>query len=1434
MGARFLALLSLLLSFFAGISVQGQTFTTIHTLTDAEGYFGSFGGGRLIQGSDGNFYGNIEFGGLNAVGSVFKITPGGVFTVLYSFGSVAGDGAYPTGSLVQGSDGNFYGMTGSTVFKITPSGTLTTLYTNAGWDPNTLVLGKDGSFYGTMYSVFDGSFGNNGGSGRVFKVTTNGTAAGTTFTTLHTFSAESGGANSDGGNPSPHGSLVQSSDGNFYGTTQEGGNSEGTIFKITPGGALTTLYAFAFTPNQGAVNGRSPFAGLVQDSSGIFYGTTEGGGPGAGTAFQFTTDGSPAGTKLTTLYNFLADQNGAVPDSALAIDSDGNIYGMTDLDGSFSSNDTDNQGTLFRLALDGTITTLHSFGAEPGEGIPHVGVVQGSDGSFYGTTKSTIFKFDPGNGAPLPPPHGGLSATVFKVNGRKSPTAGVADTILSFTALQSGTPAGLMVRVQASTTPTTESSWTDLPNGTGGSMVYDVSNLQFVLTSSSYPLSGGVSFRAISSAPAYPDSISNVVGPFNLTSTKAQIGSTSLNFTGNGTIADLYFRATESATVAGMSVRVQASTTPGDGASWSDLSNGTMTQSTDPKNPKQFLLLVNNYPTTQGVCFRAIASASGYLDSISNIMGPFDITGAVVPPVVTVTTANPLPGSGDGHDSDHPIIVAVDSGAFAATVQSARALKTVQLQVDGATVTEYPGSSDPNAVYIAYFTPTVGDHVYEAVAINDLGARARAGTGAIYVRVIPSQSTAKTERATGADAAAATPAGHTYTVANSGGDWYTPSTWSDEKGNPGVPGEKDLAIIGSSTIRCNNDVVAGSVTLGVGGVIIGPGTFDVYGTITLLGGSFQNSILDVFGTANLLNPQDVNFGGELLIWGTLNVHGSAGLVGADVFTNNGTVNWLTPLQIPLNAATDPAAALRILQAASVTGNGLMTGTMTALIGNDGSSLIGNDGSSIISDSGSTLISHDGGSIISEHGGGVISNDGGSVVANDGASVVANDGASVISDHGVGIVASGAGNLQGTTRMKAATVAAAPGYTQNGGETNLSACTLVGPVTLNGGVLSGTGIIQGDLTNNGGYISPGVSSSPGRLAVSGNFTQGANGTTIVKRGGPGGGQFDQLQVGGLASLGGKLDIKTINGYTADPADTFSPLSFGSVSGTFASVSSNAQVTVATTGLLTSVDPAKPNPSNGQPLNIATRLQVQSGDNVLVAGFIITGPAGVTKKVLIRGIGPSLANFGVPGTIADPLLELHKADGTVVTNDNWQQASNAAQIPAGFAPSNSLESAIYIDLTPGNYTAILKGAHNETGVALAEVYDFETTSSVKLANIATRGFVNTGDNVMIGGFIIGGTEPANVLIRAIGPSLTQFGVQGALQATTLELHDSNGSVISNDGWRSTQEAEIQATTIPPSNDNEAAILATLVPGNYTAVVRGRNNTTGIAVVEAYNLQ
>ncbi|HZE12156.1 MAG TPA: hypothetical protein VE086_00225, partial [Chthoniobacterales bacterium] len=228
-----------------------------------------------------------------------------------------------------------------------------------------------------------------------------------------------------------------------------------------------------------------------------------------------------------------------------------------------------------------------------------------------------------------------------------------------------------------------------------------------------------------------------------------------------------------------------------------------------------------------------------------------------------------------------------------------------------------------------------------------------------------------------------------------------------------------------------------------------------------------------------------------------------------------------------------------------------------------------------------------------------------------------------------------------------------------------------------------------------------------------------------------------------------------------------------------------------------------------------------------------PSGSTKKVLIRGLGPSLAQFGVPNTLSDPLLELYNPDGSIVSNDNWQQG-DTSQIPNGFAPSDPRESAIVATLAPGNYSAVVKGAHGETGVGIAELYDLDATSAAKLANISTRGFVNSGDDVMIGGFIVGGTEPAKILVRAIGPTLTDFGVQGALADPTLELHDSNGATIANDDWRETQESEIIASKLPPNKDKEPAIIATLAPGSYTAVVRGKNNTTGIGLVEAYNLQ
>ncbi len=259
-----------------------------------------------------------------------------------------------------------------------------------------------------------------------------------------------------------------------------------------------------------------------------------------------------------------------------------------------------------------------------------------------------------------------------------------------------------------------------------------------------------------------------------------------------------------------------------------------------------------------------------------------------------------------------------------------------------------------------------------------------------------------------------------------------------------------------------------------------------------------------------------------------------------------------------------------------------------------------------------------------------------------------------------------------------------------------------------------------------------------------------------------------------------------------------------------------------------------------LNIATRLNVRTGDNILIAGFIITGTE--PKKVLIVGLGPSLSIFGIQDALPDPVLELHSGSDTVATNDDWRTDQETEIQNTGAAPTEDMESAIIQTLNPGAYTAVLRGnmdqdGNQTTGIGVVEVFDLNRGAQSTLANISTRGFSNTGDNALFGGFIVGNAN-ARVIIEALGPST---GVPGAVTDTTLELHDGNGTTVAtNDDWKindqtgQSQEAAIRATTVPPSDDRESAILATLVPGSYTAVVRGKNNTVGVAVVQGFNLQ
>jgi hypothetical protein len=255
------------------------------------------------------------------------------------------------------------------------------------------------------------------------------------------------------------------------------------------------------------------------------------------------------------------------------------------------------------------------------------------------------------------------------------------------------------------------------------------------------------------------------------------------------------------------------------------------------------------------------------------------------------------------------------------------------------------------------------------------------------------------------------------------------------------------------------------------------------------------------------------------------------------------------------------------------------------------------------------------------------------------------------------------------------------------------------------------------------------------------------------------------------------------------------------------------------------------SNGVLGNISTRLPVGNGDNILIAGFQITGSN--SKQLVVRAIGPSLAQFGLTNVLPDPTLELHDSTGAIIaTNDDWEDASNAQSIPAALVPANELESAILITLNRGAYTAVLRGYHNSTGIGLVEVYD-TSIGSTQLGNISTRGFVQTGDNVMIAGLVVQ-SHNKPVVVRALGPTLARFGISNALPDPTLSLYDSNGVLlIFNDDWRDTQESAISGTGLAPTDDLESAIAGTLMPGSYTAIVRGYEDAIGNALVEVYGL-
>jgi autotransporter-associated beta strand protein len=436
-----------------------------------------------------------------------------------------------------------------------------------------------------------------------------------------------------------------------------------------------------------------------------------------------------------------------------------------------------------------------------------------------------------------------------------------------------------------------------------------------------------------------------------------------------------------------------------------------------------------------------------------------------------------------------------------------------------------------------------------------------------------------------------------------------------------------------------------------------------------------------------------------------------------------------------------------------------------------------------------------------------------------------------------------------------------------------------PVTVEAGTLGGAGAL-GAINVTDGVISPGTFLAGQDLAIlttkSVSFGSSSSVLSIQLKSsaGPGSGH-DQLNVNGTVTLNNaRLTLSRASSFSLPPVGsvltilnndgsdpingTFLNLPEGTTIANPGAISGGGEgsqavisyqggdgndVTLTFTSAPTPTPTPTPTPNPGVVGNVSTRLPVGAGDDVLIEGFTVQGAGGSTKKIIVRALGPFLIQFGILDALPNPTLEIYEGNTLIATNDNWRNTQvggiitgdQSAEIEAsGLAPSNDLESAIIANLGPGSYTAVVRGVNNTTGTGIVDAFDLSAASPARVVNFATRGLIQPGDQLMIAGFIIQNGS-VRAVIRAIGPSLTQFGISNALPDTTLEVRNQDGTfVMTNDDWETNQKQELENTGLQPGNAQEAAIVATLPPGQYSALVRGKPESTGTGVVEVYFIQ